>query len=601
MALQIWLPLNGDLTNNGLTNANITNSNATVSNNGKIGKCYSFNGNSQKLTSTFPSAIPSSIGTLACWVKFNAFPANGKWICLMQLGTSGGFAACRLGVYMEYTNGINICIDGSTTAENLYTHSLSTNTWYHLCATNDGTNVKLYLNGDVVLSKIATKGTYTTSAPNLYIGGTNNYYLNGCLNDVRYYDTCLSPKEVEVLARGLVVHYPMTGGGKGQENILIGTMRKEFTTSNSQSRSLGILYAGSGGNGTFSVTDDTTVPCGSLSWNVTNNTYGNRDFQQAPIPYISGNKYTASWWAKGNGTQLFRVWNQNVGGEVLRKTWTLTTNWTYYTHTFTANDAMQNQICTWHLGVTGSANINICGMKLELGDKATPWTPNSADICWNPIGYNNNTEYDTSGYLHNGTINGSASYSSDTARYSVSTEFSKAGYINIPSFNVYTSAFTLNFWVKMKTATSQHFVIGTFNSWTGNGIGVYRDANAVNYQCIIRSAGESKYGGLLLPLTIGSWYMLTLTYDGANYKGYLNGVLKQNVTYGSGGVVSNPVFMVGNSKFNSTPASENEEAFVSDVRFYATCLDQEAITKLYNTSASIANNGALLGYEFVEV
>ena len=44
MALQIWLPLNGNLDNNGLSNITVTNYGATVDDNGKIGKCYSFDG-----------------------------------------------------------------------------------------------------------------------------------------------------------------------------------------------------------------------------------------------------------------------------------------------------------------------------------------------------------------------------------------------------------------------------------------------------------------------------------------------------------------------------------------------------------------------------
>ena len=42
MSLIVWLPLNGDLENQGLSNITITNNGATVDNNGKIGKCYRF-------------------------------------------------------------------------------------------------------------------------------------------------------------------------------------------------------------------------------------------------------------------------------------------------------------------------------------------------------------------------------------------------------------------------------------------------------------------------------------------------------------------------------------------------------------------------------
>ena len=44
MSLKIWLPLNGNIENQGLADVTITNNGATIDNNGKIGKCYSFNG-----------------------------------------------------------------------------------------------------------------------------------------------------------------------------------------------------------------------------------------------------------------------------------------------------------------------------------------------------------------------------------------------------------------------------------------------------------------------------------------------------------------------------------------------------------------------------
>ncbi len=205
MALQVWLPLDGDLTNQGLLDPQITNDGAVIDNNGKIGKCYSFNNN--KLVLDLSSNITSAIGSLACWVYFNALPTNSSFFNLIQIGTQGGYANCRLGLYMEYTNKINISINGSTTNQNVYTHSLSVNTWYHLCATFDGTIVKLYIDGIEVLSKEATIGSYNTTVSNMFVGGTSSYYLNGKLNDIRYYDHALSAKEIKELSKGLVLHY----------------------------------------------------------------------------------------------------------------------------------------------------------------------------------------------------------------------------------------------------------------------------------------------------------------------------------------------------------------------------------------------------------
>ena len=50
MALQVWLPLNGNLNNQGLSNITVTNVGATVNAAGKIGNCYSFDGTDDYLT-----------------------------------------------------------------------------------------------------------------------------------------------------------------------------------------------------------------------------------------------------------------------------------------------------------------------------------------------------------------------------------------------------------------------------------------------------------------------------------------------------------------------------------------------------------------------
>lgn len=200
MALQVWLPLTDNTRNYGLSNGvAVTNNGATLDNNGRIGKCYSFNGTNNKLTCTLSSTISKSIGSIALWVKFNSFPGSSSFYEMIHIGSNGGYANCLFGFYMEYTNRINISINGSSTNTNSYTHSLSANTWYHLCATFDGTIVKLYINGAQVLSKEATKASYATAASNVYIGGTTSYWLNGKINDVRVYDNCLSPEDVKRL------------------------------------------------------------------------------------------------------------------------------------------------------------------------------------------------------------------------------------------------------------------------------------------------------------------------------------------------------------------------------------------------------------------
>ena len=152
MSLQIWLPLNKDIHNQGLMNISFTNNNAVINNNGKIGKCYYFDISENSMIKN-NNDIPTnnwSQGSLCCWVKLNTFPNNStspKWAPALSLGTSGLYANSIFSLTFEYSNYINISIHGSTTGKNAYKHNLTTNTWYHICTTYDGSIVKLYING----------------------------------------------------------------------------------------------------------------------------------------------------------------------------------------------------------------------------------------------------------------------------------------------------------------------------------------------------------------------------------------------------------------------------------------------------------------------
>ena len=211
MALQVWLPLNGDLKNKGCADVTVTNNGAVVDNNGKIGKCYSFNNN----------ALYGDVSNLSTSKQLS----GSCWVYLTNLNTSqyffhfGGVGQWQSKFALSYQNNhVYVCINGK---EYYPTTSLTVNTWTHLATTWDGTTVKLYINGEESLST-NTSGTFTASN-HFAVGARTNssdgrsfaYSLinNSKLNDVRIYDHCLSPKEVKEISQGLVVHYKLDGGG----------------------------------------------------------------------------------------------------------------------------------------------------------------------------------------------------------------------------------------------------------------------------------------------------------------------------------------------------------------------------------------------------
>ena len=604
MALHVWLPLLGDLTNNGIGNPTLSVDNATVDNSGKLGKCYNFNGSTSCINITY-SEIPNILNgdfSICMWIYNN--DNGGRSILFGSYALTGGF----FNLEKQTNNKIRFYWNGSPDY-NPGNAVLTTSAWTHLIITRKDTLISIYING-----VLTDQGTYTLST----VPSTNvNYRLgrdsrsdatafNGKMNDFRLYSHALSPKEIEILSRGLVVHYPMTGGGRSGDNLVVGTQRNQYSNDLTldNDRKSGMLSAGSGGNGVFSITEE-DVPVGIYSYNVTNNTSGNRDYQQGGIPFISGKQYTASWWAKGNGACLFRSWNRTRGAEVIRDTYTLTSNWKYYTRTFTATQAMQDDCCTFHLGVTGNASIKIAGMKLEEGSHATPWIPNSADTAYTTMGYNDNTEYDTSGYLHDGTTSG-VSYSSDSARYSVSTVFdANADTVTIPSaFSVSQTMreLSVSIWFKSNTLNSTS---PNFFSLGENAFIRARTSNGQSIWCYYRTSTETtavnmrSYTFACKNILDNNWHHLVCTFKDGISKCYIDGSIIGTNDNTSDGLY----LMCSSTAWHLAGYAANSENFIgslSDFRLYATALSATQVAELYNTSASISNNGILLGYELVE-
>jgi len=107
-------------------------------------------------------------------------------------------------------------------------------------------------------------------------------------------------------------------------------------------------------------------------------------------------------------------------------------------------------------------------------------------------------------------------------------------------------------------------------------------------------------GGIGVHNTTQSWYYDVLSYDGRYLRAYVNGILLSTIDTTQceeqykRDLKLNGYFRVGDS-------SPNMYDSISDARYYATCLSDADIKKLYETSMSIHNNKSIEAYEFEEV
>ncbi|MEK6783725.1 MAG: LamG domain-containing protein, partial [Bacteroidota bacterium] len=187
---------------------------------GNANSAYSF---------TTPGAVISSAQTFGNDLPFS-FSVWVKWN-----GTGGGFQAILnwwiIGgrVYLDVGPTGELRFGDDFTATGIF---LSANTWVHIAGTDDAnTSVKLYING-VISSQASINTNYQPGS--LRIGGdTGSSFgsFNGIIDDVRIYNSVLSPSEIFTLFSedngGLVAYYPFNGNandasGNGFNGVITG-------------------------------------------------------------------------------------------------------------------------------------------------------------------------------------------------------------------------------------------------------------------------------------------------------------------------------------------------------------------------------------------
>lgn len=603
MSLVVWMPLNGDVSNQGVGKLNYISGNPVYANDGKLGKCLDLSVNpTLSFSCDELNGLDGSNVTIAFWVNvLTGDTGLGDWRRIVYLGDANSSGTSGSGFRFEacFNSSLRACSTHNNTTNNIWNASHliipngMKNQWHHACVTMDGSSIKSYMDGVLVAESTSGKGTgHFNGVIQFGHGGA----MRGKLNDFRIYDRALSLQEIKILSQCLLLHYPMTGGSRGCANLVPGQAKftsvspKVLTTTNTDGNS---WLSGSAFEVKPSTTYTYSVCCdGQIA--TKHATDGSEPGTFSMWLYLCNDGTTKNWQGGAYDSPVcFTSSNYNHKQVGNRHIWQYTTTSTQRYMSIRLNNYGP-----------GTVTNNYWGFKIEESPKFTPYLPNMNESEYNAMGYNNNTEYDVSGYLHNGTINGSVSYSNDTARYSVSSHFVSGSYImsndNCPTM-LPTDAITVNIWVKPTTW-------GTPVSCTeGGGWNFEETGSGLQFQLYISSGvgyKPAKCSVTGASLQDGKWHMLTGTFNEVSQetKLYIDGQLKATTATGSPngiGYANNRLIVSGEAQ-STTPASAYFVGEESDLRIYATCLDQEDIQKLYNTSASIANNGVLMSYEFAE-
>ena len=233
MALQVWLPLNGNLNNQGLSNLSLTNNGATPDTAGKIGNCMKL---SYDINTGYSPNINSGSLSIGGWFKFNKSEIQTRLSTLTidsrRTTPTGNLIGNHnySGIGIIWTannmnssggifNSMNIFghIRSNTLSRSTGNYVVQFDTWTHLFITFD-INTRIltfYVNGQYYSQvSIGDANDIPTTSIRLNVGWV--YGGNGPgssipfrSNDVRIYDHCLSPKEVKEISKGLVLHYKL--------------------------------------------------------------------------------------------------------------------------------------------------------------------------------------------------------------------------------------------------------------------------------------------------------------------------------------------------------------------------------------------------------
>lgn len=157
-------------------------------------------------------------------------------------------------------------------------------------------------------------------------------------------------------------------------------------TSISSSLSTTTWSAASGGNGTVAaiVISDPPQPNINRGFKITGNTSGNRDGKQQLDTGVlaNGTACRASWWARGKGTVQFRIWNSTDNKAQFSTTKRIDsgTTWVWMDYSFTGSSESATDTMHYQLGVTGTSDIEFCGMCLwAQSSYRANWIPNTTD------------------------------------------------------------------------------------------------------------------------------------------------------------------------------------------------------------------------------
>ena len=598
MPLKLWLPLDGTVENRGASGVTMSGSPASWGN-GRTGKCAIFNNNTGNCIANSTTEFNYTVEDFSwcMWLKkdFASKTANAMYAFTVGRADAGGY-----GYGLGVLSSAQIIFRFGTSS---WAIDCPDNEWHHFAFTRKGTAIKIYRDGALITSATfgGTLPTYSDgNGPGVgcfhYTG--NIYPLIGAISDFRIYNHTLSAKEVYELSRALIVHYPLSAPGNAQANLL--TWTKNYTEANP------LVHTSSAKDGYKYLGNDTLIKV----------TPGKTYYVQ-----VKCDGTLSSYHASGAGvvSDRFTLWFyiRNIGTSKGIGSYDQTTCFTSASTGILVNDpGRQLYVWKWtapsnaqditlrtnsYSDGTTAVTLKFWDFKIEEGTY-TSYVPSKNSAQYGELGYGTGTVRDATGRgIDLSYSSASPEFITGSPRYAAALNFNQQTYAYRDTFGYVLPNITLAFWFRpISNDNAEHFLFGLFSTWRSNGTGMYHRVNTSVYPLQFKSDAESADKMIEHTYTLNAWQHVAIVYDGTTIKYYVNAVLAHSITYGSNGTCTLGNIYLGNSMYNTHPASETDDSAMSDFRLYGTALTADDVKYLYETSAAIDNNGDMFADSFEE-
>ena len=595
MSLQVWLPLNVDLRNQGISNIAVTNNGATYSSTGgKLGGCYYFGG-----TGYFSSdSLSADMKTAAFWVK------------LSNLNNAVVFADYKsrlaFGIYSTYL--VCSCVDSSGPKTCYDKTLLTANEWIHVAIVKTSSVYLLYING-VLQTPNSTLDYWSSNISDKFtLGARSNgsTCMTGYINDFRLYDHCLSAQEVKEISKGLVLHLPLSDRYIENTTNLItaddclsatcyngATSKYSYGETTNMYKTVG-TFQGRKCTKVYNQTSGTGMyPYVYINNMYTSNGTNAPEYKTLSFDYYSTISTSICPYKLGNGTgtATYKVTNTETktGTGTNSVTIPVKSNmWNHVEITFhgtTDADAQWGYIQNQPSHTASTSNYWLfANMQLEAKDHATGYAGVNSTRTSTIV-------KDVSGYRNNGIITGNLDVISGSPRYTTATHFS-ATTQKILIQNLVTTGFsnsyTFSWW-------------GKTNAFSGKMFWGFADGVRLNgiYNGNLWNTGDGSNNPIYKPNTttqvsapsLNEWHHFVMVGNGTSCLVYLDGVLwGQAKTYKS--ISGTKIYFNG---WDSSTSYTTDNMAISDFRMYATALTANDVLSLYNNGAYIDSAGNIHG------